>query len=236
MGHEVTDGSGGTGGGLDGVGSLPSGATVHVYDHVYRLVRHAMLSRQLAPGTRVVEAALADQLQVSRTPVRDALRRLEGDGLLERVGSSLTVATFDAGETEDVFLVRLVLDRLAAELAAGRNQAADWEPLRDQARSLGPVVEQWGTGSYQFSEAHDELHGAIYRMAFAPKVAGMLNSRLMGLVEIAGGLSYRDGSREPVVAQHLELIEAMAGGDPARARAAVDDHVRTARESAAQLH
>jgi DNA-binding GntR family transcriptional regulator len=64
----------------------------------------------------------------------------------------------------------------------------------------------------------------------------MLNSRLMGLVEIAGGLSYRDGSREPVVAQHLELIEAMAGGDPARARAAVDDHVRTARESAAQLH
>ena len=71
-----------SGSGLSGVGPLPVGVRTHVYDHVYRVLRHAVIIRSIPPGTRIVEATLATQLEVSRTPIRDALRRLEADGLL----------------------------------------------------------------------------------------------------------------------------------------------------------
>lgn len=219
---------------LLGVGPLPAAATVHVYDHVYRLVRHAVLSGDLPPGTRVVEATLAEQLRVSRTPVRDALRRLEGDGLLERLeGGGLAVASFERSEVGDLFLVRLALDRLAADLAARRRSSGEWEPVHALVDELARVADRSGVGSYAFSEAHDRLHAAIYAMAFPPKVARILNDRLMGLVEIAGGLSYTDrGREEPVVRQHLSLVEALSSGDPKRAVAAMAEHVLEAERAA----
>ena len=218
---------------LHGVGPLPGAATVHVYDHVYRLVRHALLSRRVPPGTRVVEAALAGQLQVSRTPVRDAIRRLEGDGLLERVGGGgMAAARFSDEEIADVFLVRSALDQLVAELAAKRAKPEDWEPLRRMADSLGPTARKNGLGSYEFSEAHNRLHAAIYEMAFSPRVARMLADRVIGLVEIAGGLSYRAARNEPVTEQHLELIDALSSGSVRRAKAAMVDHVAAARSAA----
>lgn len=218
---------------LQGVGALPGAATVHVYDHVYRLVRHALLSRSLAPGTRVVEAALASQLQVSRTPVRDAMRRLEADGLLERVpGGGLAAAVFSEEEVADVFRVRSALDHLVAELAAKRTKAGDWDSLRETARALGPIAKRHGFGSYEFSEAHNRLHSEIYEVAFSPRVASMLADRVISLVEIAGGLSYRDARHEPVVDQHLQLIDALASGSVRTAKAAVVDHVAAARSAA----
>jgi DNA-binding GntR family transcriptional regulator len=220
---------------LDGIGNLPGAAMVHVYDHVYRLVRHALLLRRVAPGTRVVEAALARQLHVSRTPVRDAMRRLESDGLLERTaGGGLNAATFSDDELKDLFLVRTRLDELAAELAAKRTKAQDWDRVRDVARLLGPIVSKSGVGSYEFSEAHDQVHAAIYARAFSPRVAKIVSARIMGLVEIAGGLSYRQGRNEPVVAQHLELIDALASGSVRRARAAAADHVAAAEKAAGE--
>ena len=217
-------------GSLEGIGSLPNLAPVHVYDHVYRLLRHALVSRKILPQARVVEAVLAVQLQVSRTPVRDALRRLESDGLLERgAKGSLAVVSFDAEEIRDLFLVRTVLDGLAAGLAAERSKPEDWDEVRRDAMALDQVGEQRGTDSYEFCEAHDRVHSAIYRLAFAPRMARLISERLMGLVEIAGGLSYRgDGPDEPVTAQHLDLVNEIASGDPDRARRASNEHVTEA--------
>jgi len=218
---------------LVSLGQLPAGATVHVYDHVYRLLRHAVISGALKPGTRVVEASLAAQLQVSRTPIRDALRRLESDGLLERAqGGGLEVAHVQPQDIDDIFQVRAALDGRAAELAARRVAPQDWEPLRKMARALGPVAKKSGTGSYEFNQAHDALHSAVYTLAFGPRVARMLQARLLGLVEIAGGFSYADEHQEPVVDQHLDLINALASGDVARAVAASNEHVAAAQGAA----
>lgn len=220
-------------GGLAALGQLPAGATVHVYDHVYRLLRHAVITGALKPGARVVEASLAAQLQVSRTPIRDALRRLESDGLLERAPSGgLEVAHVGPQDIDDIFQVRAALDGRAAELAAKRVAPQDWEPLRRMARQLGPIVKRSGTGSYEFNQAHDALHSAVYNLAFGPRVARMLHARLLGLVEIAGGFSYADEHQEPVVDQHLELIDALASGDVAKAVAASNEHVSAAQGAA----
>jgi DNA-binding GntR family transcriptional regulator len=214
--------------------SLPRVVTVHAYDHIYRLLRHAIASRALMPGTRAVEAALAEQLQVSRTPVRDALRRLESDGLLVRTGNgSLEVVGLTPPEIDDIFRVRGELDRLVATLACQRGTPEDWEELRTLVGALAPAVERFGNSSYEFSEAHEAVHAAIYRIAFAPVVARMLSERLLGLIEIAGELSYaEDGPDEPVVAQHIDLVKALASGDVERAVAAADRHCREAQAAA----
>lgn len=218
---------------LRGLGSLPSGVTVHVYDHVYRLLRHALLSRAVEPGARIVESALAKHLQVSRTPVRDALRRLEADGLLVRTpGGSLAVHQFSDLEVADVFRVRRELDALTARMACERGRPSDWEPLRAQAAALGEVVARFGARSYERSEAHEALHRSIYRIAFAPAVASALGERMLGLAAIASELSYAAGPDEPIVEQHLDLLDALASGDVARAVAASDRHCEEARHSA----
>jgi DNA-binding GntR family transcriptional regulator len=227
----ATDGNAGPFGDMDG---LPQGAMVHVYDHVYRLVRHALISRTIQPGTRVVEAELAARLQVSRTPVRDALRRLEADGLLERVGRGGLMATsLLPDELDDIFRVREELDRLAATLACQRAGPEAWERLRQQAEGLGGLAEQAGLSSYRFSQAHTAFHAAIYQLAFAPRVAAMLHQRVLSLVEMAGELSYVGDRRdEPVVADHLALVEGLASGDPARAAAQAIEHCAAAQASA----
>ncbi|HEX3460411.1 MAG TPA: GntR family transcriptional regulator [Acidimicrobiales bacterium] len=219
----------------DHFSSLPQVVMVHAYDHVYRLLRHAIVSRSLAPGTRAIEAALAERLRVSRTPIRDALRRLESDGLLIRTGNgSLEVVGLAPSEIDDIFRIRAELDRLVARMACKRGTADDWEEVRSRVQALTPVIERFGISSYEFSQAHEAVHAAIYRIAFAPVVARMLSERLLGLVEIAGELSYADdGLDEPVVAQHLELVDALASGSVKVAMAAADRHCREA-EAAAQ--
>jgi DNA-binding GntR family transcriptional regulator len=218
----------------DNFSSLPQVVMVHAYDHVYRLLRHAIVSRSLAPGTRAIEAALAERLRVSRTPIRDALRRLESDGLLIRTGNgSLEVVGLTESEIDDIFRVRVELDRLVARLACKRGTPADWSEVRQLVDALTPAIERFGISSYEFSQAHEAIHAAIYRIAFAPVVARMLSERLLGLVEIAGELSYaEDGPDEPVVAQHIDLVDGLASGSVKVAVAAAEQHCRDAEAAA----
>jgi len=215
---------------LAGLGSLPSAATVHVYDHVYRLLRQALITREIKPGARLVEADLATHLQVSRTPVRDALRRLEADGLVRRSSKGgLQAASLSADNMDGIFRVRTELDQLAARLAADRASAPVWTGLRGQVEALGPLVEQFGISSYQFGEAHEAFHMAIYSLAFTPFVANMLGDRLLGFGRIASQLSYaEDRADEPVVQQHLQLLDALASDDHEAAAKAAAEHVRQA--------
>lgn len=216
--------------GLAGLGSLPSAATVHVYDHVYQLLRHALITGDIQSGARLVEADLAAHLRVSRTPVRDALRRLESEGLARRTSrGGLQAAALSADNIEGVFRVRTELDRLAARLASDHASPAIWAGLRTQAAALGPIVAQYGIASYEFGEAHEAIHATVYALAFTPFVANMLGDRLLGLGRIASQLSYaEDRVGEPVVEQHLALLDALASGNQEAAVQAAEAHVRRA--------
>jgi len=221
----------------DGFGALPRIVTIHAYDHVYRLLRHAIASGVVQPGTRVVEATLAERFQVSRTPIRDALRRLESDGLLIRAGSvGLEVARFSPVELEDIFTLRREFDRLTARLACARGTHDDWKRARSLVSELGRVQAVSGAASYEFSRAHEGVHEAIYAIAFAPAVARMLGDRMIGLVEMAGELSYPGGApEEPALEQHEKLLDELASRSVRRAVAAAEEHCREA-ERAARAH
>ena len=84
----------------------------------YYLLLDAIDRGDFAPGDRLVESDLAERFGVSRTPIREALQRLETQSLLERVGRSLIVASLDHNQLSELYLVRAELEALAARLAA----------------------------------------------------------------------------------------------------------------------
>ena len=198
------------------------------YDQVYRLLRRALLSRRIPPGTRLVETELAARLGVSRTPVREALRKLEADGFASRArGGGLEASLISPEEVSDLFLVRGELDRLAARLASERAKPADWDDVRRQVALLGQAGVTQGVGSEVFNDLHLSVHAGIYTLAFGARFAGLLNAHVLQYLEAAAELSYAAPTvTSPAGDQHAALIDALSSGDVQLAMAAADEHVR----------
>lgn len=218
-------------GAADGLGALGGSAQAvraFSYDQVYRLLRRALLTHQIAAGTRLVEVDVAARLGVSRTPVREALRRLESDGVVvRRRAGGLEAAAMAPSEMGDVFLIRSVLDGLAAGLASERASGSDWDRVRAEVAAMERAIAEHGQASDQFHDHHLAVHASIYRLAFGPRLAGVLSSNVLHYTEIAADLSYTDPARtSPAVSQHERLVTELASGDPRRAEAAADEHVR----------
>lgn len=220
--------------GLGSLGSLPPVDRLHAYDHVYEGLRKLVLSRKIGPDTHLVESDIAARLGVSRTPVRDALRRLEGEGLARRAqGRGLVAAPMSVEDVSDIFLIRIELDGLAARLACQRAKPGDWNVLRDETERMRRAIDHHGVGSRDFAEAHTTLHRAIYQIAFSSPVASLLNDRVMAYIEIAAELSYTAPEpTRPPVDQHVVLVDALASGDADQAAAVAQDHVHQSAEDA----
>lgn len=204
------------------------------YDQVYHRLRKGILTRQIAPGARLVETELARELGVSRTPVREALRRLESDGFVERGGSGgLFARPVDLHEIDDIFLIRQALDRVAAGLAAERGKPDDWTDLRQAIEDMAEAIARHGPSSPEFHEVHFLFHRVIYDIAFSPRLAKGIANHILVQLEVAAELSYADPTVTlPATRQHDHLLEALESGDPARAVAAVDAHTARSEEDA----
>lgn len=219
--------------GLAGLSGRPALVRAFSYDQVYRLLRRALLTRQVASGTRLVEVEVAARLGVSRTPVREALRRLESDGVVvRRHGGGLEAAAMPPSEVRDLFLVRGALDRLAARLASERAAESDWDPVRAAVAAMGAAITEHGQVSEQFHDHHLAVHAAIYELAFGPRLAAVMRGSVLHSVEIAADLSYSVPATTSPAAQHERLVAELACGDPQRAEAAADEHVRRSERDA----
>lgn len=212
---------------LDGLGR-PVAQRSHSYDHVYRRLRQALLTQRVPPGTRLVETEIADRLQVSRTPVREALRRLESEGFAQRAaGRGLVSADFGPEEISDIFLVRAELDRLAARLACERAKPEQWDEPRALLTRMQHTIQRFGVSSPEFDDIHGVLHTTLYRIAFSSRMAGWIDNQLRYPLEIAAELSYGNPAvTEPPLDQHERLIDALSSGDVSMAVAGAEEHSR----------
>lgn len=192
-------------------------------DLIYRAIRQAIVAGRIPPWTRLVEEELADQFGVSRSPVREALRHLEYDGLAQRMRRGMLVAVpFGEAEREEIHLIRLEMDRLAARLAAQRAKPEDWDQARESVANLGAALADKSSPS-AVSLAHLEVHAAINWVAFGRRLGGMM-TRNLGIYSGLADMDYVQQSGYDPFKQHLELIDELASGDEARALAAMDKH------------
>ncbi len=191
------------------------------YESTYAQLRRELLSDTILPGERLREVELAGRLRVSRTPVREALRRLESDGFVQRgAGGGLEATPTGPDDLGDIGLLRIEIDGLAARLAATRGVAEDW----DHAFFL---VAQLRTASDDAELAHTHwmLHREIYAIGFSPRLAAFFNGQLLPYIEEAvnvgpGSISDPEGAFH----QHLALVRALSSGDVELAVSTSRDH------------
>ena len=191
------------------------------YEAVYAELRRELLTNAIAPGERLLEVELAERLRVSRTPVREALRRLESDGFVERGPAGGMVATpTGPDDLGDIGLLRIEIDGLAARLAAARGTEADWAQAFFLVAQLRTAADE-----AELAHTHRMLHREIYAIAFSPRMAAFFNGQLLPYIEEAVNVGPGNHSDpEGAFLQHLTLIRALSSGDVDRAVQASREH------------
>ncbi|WP_369132738.1 GntR family transcriptional regulator [Modestobacter sp. I12A-02662] len=196
-------------------------------EYAYSEVRERIMSGELPHGATISQEALAAELNVSTTPLREAMRRLSSEGLVVLdAHRDARVAPLTADEARSLFEVRQQLDPLAVRLAAGRRDSADMARIRDAAASLEPLDA--GSGLIAL-EAHRAFHAALYRASHNDLLIGLLD----GLWDKAdryrrAALESRDDSpddRARVRAEHQAMMAAVLDGDPEEAEEQMRRHV-----------
>ena len=177
-------------------------------DHAYAIIRGMILSGQLAPGAQLSEEALADTCGVSRTPVRDALRRLEGEMFIRRSESQRSfVAEWSLDDLEDAFELRAMLEGHAARRAAARISALQLEQLREHNR---------------------QLHAIILDAAGSARLASVLAQLIEQPVVWRTAQHYDLENLQRSHHEHSELLAAFARADGAWAEAIMTAHIHRA--------
>ncbi len=114
---------------------------------VYQVLRHGIVHGDLAPGERLRSDALANELRVSRTPVREALRKLEAEGLVAQSGSGLVVRAFSEQDLTELFYVREALEGMAARLAAENATPSEIAEIRELLDDMETVRQRGDLGA-----------------------------------------------------------------------------------------
>ncbi|MGZ3341675.1 MAG: GntR family transcriptional regulator [Reyranella sp.] len=214
-------------------GALDGGdvASKSLGELAYETLLDRMLSKELAPGTVLQERALGDDLQISRTPIREALTRLESEGFVTRhAGRLLTVREIPVQELMEIFHVRSILEVEGVALAAQRIPVEKLAELRRlfESQMTGPIPD----GGNHW-DADDLLHGSIADASGSKVLADLVRNlrrktRMFSLKRMPE--RFIPGSEE-----HLAIIAALERRDTAAARAAMALHLENSKRSILQI-
>lgn len=199
-----------------------------VADSVYRSLRAAILQGEFQPSDLLREQAVSDRYHVSRTPVREALKRLEAESLVSRTTSGLVVATLTPEETLELYVLREVLEGLAARLTAERGS----DSLLLQLDLLTKTTdEEAGKGlTAGLVQQYTQFHSLVWQ--------GSGNRRLFRIAEDLQSALHRfqtttlthPGRLDEALQEHRELLAAIRTRDGSRAEEVARAHMRRARD------
>jgi DNA-binding GntR family transcriptional regulator len=201
---------------------------------VYGAVRRAILDGTLRPGERIVEQRLAQMLDVSRTPVREALLKLERDNLVARSGRGMAVRTFSAEEVYDIYDLRAHVESYAAQRAATRVTDAELAQMRRVEQELEAETRRRGADELEqlrtLARLNQHFHMLVVRAAASVPleriVAGVGQTPLV----YKAYLWYEDRDRQRSTEQHDALLERLAAGDAEGAERVWRDHIEQGRD------
>jgi DNA-binding GntR family transcriptional regulator len=197
-------------------------------DLAYARVRALILSGELAPGTVLPQAALARTIGISTTPLREALRRLKQEGLVELdAHRDARVRPLDATEARDLLEVRRSLEPLAADLAAQRRTRSEIDALQDALAHLEALPANPSSAQL---ESHQRFHAAIHRASHNAPLVEMLDGIWVKTDRyrrhaLESGRS--DDELDARATEHRLLFEAVRDGDSATAAELMRHHVET---------
>ena len=193
----------------------------------YDLILNAIDVGIYRPGERLVESELADRFGVSRTPVREALQRLETQALLRRDGRSLIVASLDHNQMAELYEVRAELEGLAAALAAkhaGKEEIRVLYAMIEEDHALLDNPRELSLANRRF---HRQIHLAS-RNRFLVQQLEMVHRSMALLAETSLAA---DGRGQMALDEHRQIVEAIEAGDGETADQRLKDHLSYAFET-----
>ena len=193
----------------------------------YQLILHAIDIGTYRPGDRLVESELAERFGVSRTPIREALQRLETQSLLARDGRSLIVASLDHNQMAELYVVRSELEGLAAKLAARHATEEEVRFLKEMVEEDKARVGDPAALARTNRRFHRQVHLASHNRYLVQQLD--LVYRSMALMATTS-LSAK-GRSEVALAEHAQVVDAIARGDGEAASAALRSHISRAFEA-----
>ncbi|UCF30146.1 MAG: GntR family transcriptional regulator [bacterium] len=189
-------------------------------------IKRAIIKGKFKPGEKISEGELAESMGISRTPLREAFRKLENEGFIEIIPRKGAVVTeIDAKEAYDLYQIKSALEGLAARLAVGKVKEKDIEKLKKINAELSETIEEYDLES--FYRTHCRFHEVFV------KISG--NNRLIHLISNLNDHFQRygiaslalPGQYENTIRQHEEIIDAFQRGDERNVEEKVRENVLT---------
>ena len=199
-------------------------------DVVFNTLRRAIITGEFAPGERLMELTLAERLGVSRTPIREAIRKLELEGLVvmaPRKGAK--VASITERDLNDVLEVRLGLEELAVQFACQRITQEELKALEDSVQLFEQAMNQDDLTA--LAEADVKFHEIIYNATHNRRLVQIINNIREQMYRYRLEYLKDTGSHERLNSEHYEIYEGIRNGDKETVKAAIGRHIDNQRDA-----
>jgi DNA-binding GntR family transcriptional regulator len=195
-----------------------------IREEVFTMLRQAILTGKLQPGDRLVERELAEQLGVSRTPVREALRKLELENLVTHIPrKGVVVSEISKRDVIEIFDIRASLEGLASNLAAQKATSEEIKKLNEMVQAMETAANNKDVDS--LNEIHDQFHKQLIIIADSPRLKQMINS-LSDYINRFTKAGYAiPGRSSAAMQEHRELMESIEARDSLRAQSIAASHI-----------
>jgi DNA-binding GntR family transcriptional regulator len=194
---------------------------------LYHQLLEEVLQGRLLPGEVLVETQLGKRFGVSRTPIREALRMLEQEGVLERVNRGMRVRPTSSEEVLEIYGVRTILEAAAARDAASRRSDYDLATLD---RIFGTMAEAKGATPMELAGINRSFHRAIWEAAGNRTLLDLLERLGVHLRRYPATTYERPGRWEEALDEHRQLLDAIREKDPDRAARVAERHMQASRD------
>jgi DNA-binding GntR family transcriptional regulator len=193
----------------------------------YEMLKQAILSGEIPPGQPLVEVTLAEWCGVSRTPIREALLRLEQDGLTDRTDHGLAVRARSPEEILDIYYTRMVLEATASRVAAERRTDHDLLLLNWAMENCDSVLD---TDRTRMVEANQQFHQSVWRASRNESLIDLLGRLNLHLGRYPGTTLASPGRWDMAREEHRQLLNAIERRDGEEAHRIAMAHFRAARD------
>ena len=198
--------------------------------HVFERLKQAIIRGDLAPGDRIVEIQVAEALDISRTPVREAIHKLEREGLLKKLPKGgFTVMSLSREDIEETFGIRCVLESYAAGLAAQKHHEDELKPLEKKIGEFKTCLKKGNVDD--LPRINTEFHNLLYALSRSPKLIKMINDLRDQIFRFRKILLKIDQMPEASNEDHRKMLAAIRERDVAKVEELVKEHISKGRKT-----
>ncbi len=208
----------------------PSVDSKPIREIAYETLKHAIITGQIPAGARIVETEYADRLHISRTPLREALRKLERDGLVEYVlRRGVVVRAFTLADVEEIYTIRNALELVTLPAIIQNAKPEDIEHLRELLREMDPLVEK--NDIEGLSPLARAFHSELTRISGLNRILRVIESQDEYITRFSALSIAKEDRRSSAHQEHYELVDCVEQKDLPRFEALIKKHIERSKEN-----